>query len=619
MPIDRSQSALLATILAASFFCACGGEDSEAQVVSTVELDAAQLAALGATGSAAGFDVVIFTIDTVRYDRLGCSGHATAVTPAIDALAGTGLRFESAIAPAPITLPSHATIFTGLEPPSHGVRNNGTFVLGEAHRTLAQELKGAGYATAAFIGAYVLDERYGLARGFDLYDDDVNPSGSARTSGHYNERAAGQVTNAALKWFTQSAASATPRFAWLHYFDAHHPYEPRGEFARRFRNSPYDGEIAYVDSEIARVIEHLRQSGRLERTLIVVTSDHGESLGEHAELTHSRLIYDSTLRVPLILSNPTLFPESVVVRDRVVGLVDLFPTVLDLVGVSAQNPVDGRHLLKDMDPQRAIYAESLVPLLNHGWAPLQGLRRLGDKFIAAPKDEYYDVGADPGELYNLIGEGRAGATELKAELTKTLSRWESALGARDLEQRMDPEQAKRLAALGYTRSTPSGAIGVMDPKDMMVLWREMSEARSMSDAGQHSAALAKNDAILRKNPNDAYAWETASLIKSRMGDVNGAEVSLRTMLQLQPTAEGYVRLAQLQLARRAGAEMEASLQLAATLDPSEGGVYMVRGDAFAMAGRFREALASFEHALELDAVKWAGPAREKIAMARAQL
>lgn len=608
---------------------ACGGDEgageegaSEVSLPEAREVTGAELGALGTPGCAKGFDLLVITIDTLRADRLGCTGYSKASTPVIDGLAGHAVRFDQAFAPAPITLPSHSTIFTGLDVPNHGVRNNGTFSLTANRETLAEQLKGAGYRTAAFVGAYVLDERYGLNQGFDHYDDAVNPRDSARRSSHFNERSANQVTDAALAWMKSELPKGgdAPCFTWLHYFDVHHPYEAPGEFGTRFRSSPYDGEIAFVDFQIGRVLEHLKSIGRLERTLCVITSDHGEGLGEHSEETHSRLLYDSTLRVPLILSNAALFSEGLVVRDRVAGLVDLAPTLLGLLGVESSAAFDGVDLFQaEADDERALYVETLVPLFNHGWAPLQGLHRLGDKFISAPRPEFYDTRHDPGEAYNLYPESPPAAAPLEKDLRRRQLADGSVADLLSSEKAMDPEQAQRLAALGYTRSPGgSGAVGQLDPKDMMPVFQQIMEARSLTDAGRHGEAMAKNEQVLAQNPNDAYAWETASLIHARAGRMREAENALVRLMKIQPTAEGYVRLAQMQLKRQDLAGMQNSMALAEALDPMEGGVHMVAGDAYAMQGRFAEARAAFEKALQIDPVKWGAMAKDNLRRLKSQ-
>lgn len=603
---------------------ACGGASEEAtpaRNTPATEAHGASLAQLGATGIADGYDLLLVTLDTVRADHLGCAGYASAQTPTIDNLAAHGVRFEQAIAPAPITLPSHSTLLTGLDVLEHGVRNNGTFALDDSHETLAESLRDQGYRTAAFIGAYVLDARFGLDQGFAHYDDAVNPNNIGRTSGHYNERSAAQVTNAAIAWLGKDldAAGEQPRFTWVHYFDAHAPYEPPGEFRQRFARKPYDGELAFIDSQLARLLEFLEERGRLARTLVVLTADHGEGLGEHGEDTHSRLLYDSTLRVPLIVSNSTLFDEGYVVRDRVVSLADVYPTSLDLLGLEVRAPVSGAHLFEaEPNAERAIYVETLVPLLNHGWAPLHGLRRLDDKFISAPRAEYYDVRQDPGELQNLMSQGGDDLQALRSSLARRLDGSASAAQLAASEQTLDPQAAARLAALGYTRGASGGALGQKDPKDMMPLWKAMNEARALSDGGQHEAGLRKNAEVLKQEPDDAYANDTAALIYARMGRHVEAERHLQRSLLRAPNAEGYVRLAQLQLARQGLAEMQDALRRASKLDPLEGGVFMVSGDALAMQGRWSEALAAFERALAVDPVKWGKDARAKIQQVQAQ-
>jgi len=607
---------LLAFLIA---LASCGGAPSE--TTTTAEsLTGAELAQLGRTGAATGFDLLFITMDTVRADRLGFTGHAGAETPTIDGLARSGIWFEEAIASAPITLPSHATIFTGLDPTEHGVRNNGTYALDESHETLAEALQTEGYRTAAFIGAYVLDARYGLAQGFDHYDDDVNPNQSERVSGHFNERTSVQVTDAAIAWLDENAASAggPPLFTWVHYFDAHAPYEPGGAIGARFRAQPYDGEIALIDTQVARLLAQLEASGRLERTLVVLTSDHGEGLGEHGEATHSRFIYDSTLRVPLLLSAPALFPTAGAVRDRVVSLADVMPTVLDLLGFEPGERCSGTHLFEaSPSAERAIYVESLVPLLNHGWAPLHGLRRANDKFISAPRPEYYDVQADPGELANLFESATSSASALSSQLDRHLDGQGSAAELAAGESGLDRETARRLAALGYVRGQAGGDVGRLDPKDMLPLWNAMNEASGLSERGQHDAALGRIRGVLKKHPKDAYALDVEALVLARMGRNQEAELSLNRCVRLDPTAERYVRLAQLELGAGNLQGMERSLTRAQELDPTEGGISMVRGDALASQGRWDEAEAAFRRAAELDPVKWTHESKAKLEQIRA--
>jgi arylsulfatase A-like enzyme len=578
---------------------------------------APQIAGLSDGGRAAGFNLVLISVDTLRADRLGCYGRAGAQTPRIDGLAATGLRFDQVTSSVPLTLPSHATMLTGLAPPEHGVRINGTFRLGDEQVTLAERLRDAGYATAAFIGAFVLDSRYGLAQGFEHYDDSVDPRPLEHpTVATYNERSAADVIDAAIGWLDdlEGDNAAAPFFAFLHLFDPHAPYAPPEEYLQRFPSDPYQGEVAYVDSEIGRLIDALSERGRLDRTLIVLVSDHGEGLGDHGELTHGDLIYDSTMRVPWIVSNPSLFPVGVVVDDRVAGLVDLYPTLLGLLGVSAGGgPRDGIDLFSAAPQEgRSIYIEALAPLLDYGWAPLFGLRRLDDKYIQAPTPEYYALREDPGELVNLH-DGNREALRLEERLASRMEAWPSPLEVIDLEQGLTPEEEERLAALGYVRPPERpDRIGVKDPKEMMPLWRRMQEAGEASLRGEHRQAGEAIQAVLREDPSSAKGWYAAVRIFDRAGDYARAELSVRRALELSPRVEGWIILARYALNRGDRETFQSALAAAERLDPRDGGIYIGRGHALAMDGKYEAAREQFLRAIEVDPVRSGQHARQQI-------
>ncbi|MCH2107144.1 MAG: sulfatase, partial [Planctomycetes bacterium] len=284
-------------------------------------------------------NLLLVTFDTTRADRIGCYGYEGASTPVLDALARDGALFEHCIAPAPITLPSHSTLLTGLQPYSHGARNNGTHKMGSDVPSIAQMLKEEGFATGAVISAFVLDSRFGLDSGFDSYDDDLS-SGSGQGNFGFAETIAVDTSSRALDWLERRGDERW--FLWIHYFDPHADYNPPEPYRSRFKDEPYDGEIAYTDAMFGDVIEHLRSKGELEKTLVVVTSDHGEALGEHGETTHGLFIYDATTHVPLIMSHPRLPGGERI--DEVVGLVDIAPTALDLLGVGYGSDFEGRSL-----------------------------------------------------------------------------------------------------------------------------------------------------------------------------------------------------------------------------------------------------------------------------------
>jgi arylsulfatase A-like enzyme len=574
-------------------------------------------AGVGAHGSAHGFNVLLVTLDTVRADALGCYGGSDARTPVIDRLAQHAVRFERTCAAAPITLPSHATIMTGLDPISHGVRNNGTYQLPQERVTLAEILHDHGYATSAIIGAFVLGKCYGLAQGFDAYDDAINRQVEEADEGHYLQRTADQVTDCAIAWFDHRPTA--PFFLWAHYYDAHFPYKPPAKYAPPPRDPKagwdaadnrkrYLGEVAFIDAELGRLLEHLGPDV-LAHTLVVVAADHGESLGEHNEFTHSLLVYRSCIRVPLLFSCPSLFDRARVVDDRVAGLVDVMPTTLGLLGIDWHQKVDGLSLFEaPANPDRAIYGETLVPLFDHGWAPLHFLRRLRDKYIRAPRPEYYDLAADPDEHQNLYAPSQPSVRELERELSERLAHAVDAERAPVRE--LEPAEVRELAALGYVQAAPPGPkIGVLDPKDMVPTWAMLSNASTLADQGDFEHALSAVEQVLRIDPNDAYAWETAYVVHWKHGELDRAEECVRKMLELNATCYGYVRLAQLMFQLERLDECEAALAKAERLDPNEGLVSLVRGDLYVKRERYDAARTQYEHALQIDPVRTDAAAR----------
>src|SRR5689334_13252002 len=376
--------------LAAALFCACG------RAVRVPPL---------AAGALRGFNILLVTIDTLRADHVGAYGSTLGATPTLDRFAAEGLRFEVAHAHVPMTLPSHTTIMTGLYPIANGVHDNGSFRYDGAKPTLAGELKRAGYRTAAFVGAFVLDARFGLNAGFDLYDDRVQGS-SANLE--IVQRPADAVLAPAAEWILnpqsaqsainqQSAISNHQWFVWVHLYDPHEPYTPPEPYASRYAQDPYSGEIAYADASLGAFLDRLKGAGALDRTLVVVASDHGESLGEHGERTHGLFAYDSTLRVPLVAwAGAAIRPHAI---SNVTRLVDVAPTILDLVGAPPLPSVPGRSLrpvasadASGDDPPS--YFESLNANLTRGWAPLKGIVSGRLKVIDLPLPELYDVEAD---------------------------------------------------------------------------------------------------------------------------------------------------------------------------------------------------------------------------------
>lgn len=555
------------------------------------------------SGSAAGFNLVLITLDTTRADHLGSYGYSKAETPHLDRLAREGIRFADAVSPAPMTLVSHTSILTGLDPDHHGVRNNGQFRLDPSRVTLAETLAPHGYQTAAFVSSFVLDARYGLAQGFQEYDDRVEPFPAQPFSG-LGERPAKAVTDSALLWLEKRSRSQ-PFFLWVHYYDPHSEYKPPEEFARRFPGDPYDGEIAYMDSQIGRLLTALQEAGKL---LVIVAGDHGESFGEHNEYAHSRLIYETTQHVPLILWSPQLIHESRVVDDAVVGLVDIFPTVVDLLGIEDSGKVDGRSLrLGREDPDRAIYIETMAPYLESGWAPLQGLRRHRDKYIFAPKPEYYDLVADPGESRNLYGQptGRAATvSRLVNELQTRLEQGPSPESVAASASAPDAESLRQLQALGYLRGggSPHPVEGSVlpDPKDMMGIQALLMASRGLRKEGRLEEALGKAKQALETAPKDPEVLEENGLVYIEMNRLGEAEQALRAYSALKPNPNIDILLAEILAETGRSSEGEALLRRAMELEPDHGGVMITLGDLLAAEGKYGKAMEWYQKAKRVD-------------------
>ncbi|PYR28263.1 MAG: hypothetical protein DMF98_03410, partial [Acidobacteria bacterium] len=315
-------------------------------------------------------NLLLITIDTLRADHVGAYGAPTGATPVLDALASRGVRFDQVQTAAPLTAPSHATILTGQYPPSHGVRGNVVFTLDATHLTLATRLKARGYRTAAFVGAYPVAAAFGFAQGFDVFDEEFHETSPIDQGA---ERRANEVADAAMRWLaldTGRENRQAPFFAWLHFYDPHAPYDPPKPFAERFAGRPYDGEIAFTDAQIGRIFDALRASGHDQDTVVMVLADHGEGLGDHRELTHAVLIYQSTMRVPFIVAGPGV-QRGRVVRARV-ATVDVVPTALSTLGIQPDGNLIGRDLRPLMNgrsiPSDPFYTESLFGRLNCHWA-----------------------------------------------------------------------------------------------------------------------------------------------------------------------------------------------------------------------------------------------------------
>ena len=494
-------------------------------------------------------NVVVVTLDTTRADRLGCYGFAGVETPNIDRFAREGVVFENATSTAPLTFPSHSSIFTGLIPPHHGARDNGGFFLDDARTTLAERLKAAGYATGAFIGAWVLESRWGLAQGFDEYSDRFELSKYKVLSLGTVQKPGDEVMDDALRWL--DGVRQRRFFAWVHLYDPHAPYEPPEPFASRYRGQPYLGEIAYTDKVVGRLAAWLDEHALMERTLIVVVGDHGESLGDHGEGAHAYFIYGSTTHVPLIVRTPWGLSG----RSRAeVSTVDIMPTVLDALGLPPQDGIDGRSLAPALfAPATAVdhaaYSETYFPRYHFGWQQLRSLRDGRYTYVDAPHPELYDRQQDPGETHNIFKAYSQRAEELRVRLEEMSRTTEAQAPER---KQLDPETLQRLAALGYVGNVidvdPRAVLP--DPKDKLPLFEMMNAAKALAQEGDYERAAAKMKAVIAEDARimDAHLTLGNWLVRLKRGEE--AAAAFKQALTLKPDDEiALGNLAHLYLAR----------------------------------------------------------------------
>jgi len=542
--------------------------------------------------AAARPNVLLVTIDTLRADHLGCYGSSTAQTPQLDALARRGVRFKTAIAQAPLTAVSHASILTGLWPFRHGVRDNGAFALPESVPTLAERFQQAGYQTAAFISGFPLDRRFGLARGFASYDDQL-PHGNDPRRAPYVERNAGATTAAAQRWL---ASTTQPWFVWIHYFDPHAPYEAPPEFAARFPDRPYAAEIAYVDDRLGALLQAIetREAGH---TVVLATADHGESLGEHGEATHGVFVYDSTLRVPFLVAGPGItrsLASEVVARG-----VDVAATLLEVAGLEPFGASDGRSLRPALEggamSDAPAYSESLFASLNFGWAPLQSWRTRQWKYVEAPTPELYSLDNDGLETQNVAAQRRDVAASLRRPLLAALE-----AKTPEASATRSTDTSERLRALGYLAGGAPRAPSLRDPKDgrelLERLERGLAEARANAPLAIKalSAVLAVEPGMPLARRYRAIAFQSAKRYTEALADLALLE------RETTPNLEDLVLRGETERLAGRREQALATLDRANRLAPDAPEPLLFRGRVLRALGRTPEAVTAFQSALALD-------------------
>ncbi|MBL8113030.1 MAG: sulfatase-like hydrolase/transferase [Acidobacteria bacterium] len=526
-------------------------------------------------------DVVLITIDTLRADATGFSGNPKAKTPALDALAREGAVFSFAHAHNVVTLPSHTNILTGLLPYTHGVRDNAGSTLSGNVPTLATRLAAAGFQTGAFVAAFPLDHRFGLARGFGAYDD-AYPRGADPLAFRMPERPGTEVVASALAWWTAKAGSR--RFLWVHVFEPHAPYAPPPPLDEEFRSDPYLGEVAAADAALAPLLASLPKT-----TTVIVTADHGESLGEHGEATHGLFCYEATLRVPLVVKSPGVAPR---VDTAPAAHIDIAPTVLEAMGLPKDPALPGRSLLSPAssnEAARPAYFESLSANLNRGWAPLTGIVSSGFKYVDLPVRELYDLAGDPRELTNLAARDDTKLRDLARKLPPE---------ARAPASRSAPsaEEAARLRALGYMASTAKAKDSygeTDDPKNLVSVDASIHEVIDLYQRGLGREAIGRAEALVKDHPGLGIAAEHLAFLYQSAGRPADAARVLGDAIARGAGSEAIAVRLGLALAE-AGRAKEAVRVLApleASADPATRNAY---GIVLADAGDLAKAISVFE-------------------------
>lgn len=582
-------------------------------------------------------NVLLITLDTTRADRIGAYGYQSARTPILDQFARDGVLFERACTPAPLTLPVHASLMTGLYPPEHGLRTNGYGSLSAVRTTLSEILAAAGYDAGAFVASFVLDKKFGLNQGFQEYDDDLVGAKPTQDAIH-RYRDGSLVVDAALQWLTRPRSK--PFFCWVHLYDPHAPYDPRtGEFGDAFAKSPYDGEIAYTDRQVGRLLEFLKQH---PGTIVIIAGDHGESLGEHHELQHGYTLYNSTQHVPLLMRGvPGSVPGTRI--PETVSLVDVLPTLTELLRLPTPEGISGRSFLEALHGKtlasRTCYGGTDDPFLQNGWSPLRSLTTQRWKYIRTTQPELYDLQADPGELNNLAGADPQRLQDFEKQLLEVEA--SMTIGEATAVQLSEAEK-RVLSGLGYiggaapAQPAQGGETVLPDVKEMLpfneatqvaidlIDQRKLPEAEAalkkivaesppehvssrlylgsvLEQQGQLKAAEEIYQAVLKRRPDDTNALFHLGGLYAEQGKYALAIKIFEHSVTLEPEAAqphfnlglAKARLGDAESARR---EFEDAIML----DPAFPGVRAALGNVLSRQGLIDEAMASYADELKIN-------------------
>jgi len=544
-------------------------------------------------------NIILFTIDTLRADHLECYGYDKAKSPQINRLANEGILFEHNIVQAPLTLPSHASILTGTYPLLHGVRDNGGFYLDESHHTMAESLKNKGYTTGAFVGAFVLDSRWGLDQGFDYYYDKFDLTKYKKISLDSVQRRGDEVLAEVYNWLENK--SQQKFFAWIHLYDPHTPYDPPEPYKTEYRGrlfGLYDGEIAYVDQLMGEFRDFMEKKDLMDKTLIIFTADHGESLGEHRESAHGFFIYDSDIRVPLIIRFPEGKFAGHVISNQVRS-IDIMPTVLHLLGDEIPESVQGKSLLSliledGAQDELLAYSETYWPRYHYGWSELKSLRNGQYKFIDAPQPELYDIYEDPREVNNLISKKTSLGHEMKKELLALIEE-NAAEGIEEIgPSKIDNDSLEKLQALGYIGSFHTKAKEkegkLADPKDKIELYNEIKLAQFFVTEERMDEAEKKIKDVLGKDPSVLEARYILGNIYSKQNKYDEAIEEFRKALEVDP--DYYEAIFGMAITYKKGGMFDEAIvgfKRMVEMDPKDTKSFLHLGDIYHERGQLEEA------------------------------
>ena len=587
-------------------------------------------------------NVLLITIDTLRADRLGIYGATNVATPNMDRLAREGAFARQAMAHVPLTRPSHVSIFTGLYPAEHGIRDNVSPALASGVPLLSEQFKKHDFATGAFVASVVLTRQSGLARGFDRYSDRFEIGEDDARFLNTIQKRGDEVAAEAAGWIREQKGRF---FAWVHLYDPHDPYEPPGRYAVQYADRPYDGEVAWSDELVGRLLEALGDANAADNTLVVVTSDHGEGLGEHGEDVHGYFVYETTLRVPLVIHGPGVKAGTSI--DPVARSIDLFPTMLEMAGLGQDMPRhSGRSLRAALSGERIeeepAFAESLVPLVHYGWSDLRVVRDGRWKFILAPRAELYDLDRDPRELQNLADAEPARARAMRAGLEERLRAEQTTARSDAAAAAIPPDLLEKLGALGYVSpgGAPDSKAAGADPKDKLEEYKALNTGmrqgmlalragrpaesiehfRDLTRRGVDSfevhyylgraytatrrwrEAAREYEQAVEKLPAYAAAWRALGESRVALKDHRGAAVAFEKLASIAPRdALARVQLGEAYRDLGRGADAARVMREAIAIDAAPASYWNSLGMVLGGDGRMAEAEQAFAEAAKRDA------------------